>query len=656
MTILSELYTDFFRIDLDAPGGYARVADVVARQEDGTTSHRAFKLMRHELDGKQIGLQRFENELKILVGITKDKNAPSAITRIYDSGFVEAELSKDLRKLRHKNEKLDLPSNLEIVPTGLDIQKFLDAKSALMEEEPNRWLPYLVVDLAPYDDSLSRQIKAHPEYNVNLYDLPVHTVVDMALQLLDVMDYMHKKLRYAYIDWKPEHIYWNEASRQLKLIDWNVTIRLNGGSEEKQTIREDLRMFCGAALYCSIALSDPESSDKPIGPEPKVPPNLVRLIHPRYWTDRPNFYQRESMLDEKIKLLVQKGLDPNQGFNFPEEARNVLMQYIEQSNKPTENDQVAKLPFDAIQHYRRARSYIAAKDYEYANYWLELAVEISRKAGVHYSDAEQLLNSVRDILELDEVRKKVTPLLEKGQWKEVLDLYAKAVEVYPSNELLKKEYDGLQGLVRAESELHNKGALRLFTNPFRLKTILDSTKDIINPNNPLYSFVKQQYNQIRFLQLSGMFILLAFVLITSISIGKYSYFQLLPAATISASTPTLAPSTTPTLIDTLEPTATLTITVTASPTNTLTPTATAFTVVGYGMLDSSYFFPVVEPNGERLGSALARKQLVTIIEKKEDHGSLWYKCIWEVDGVSGTGWILADKIKIVPVPTATATP
>ena len=526
MTKLGELYTDFFRIDLDAPGGYARVADVVARQEDGTIAHRAFKLMRHELDGKQVGLQRFENELKILVGVTKDNNAPSAITRIYDCGFVEVELSKDLHKLRHKNEKLPSSSSVEIVSTGLDIQKFLDAKFTLMEEEPDRWLPYLVVDLAPYDDSLSRQIKAQPEGNINLYDLPVNTVVDMALQLLDVMDYMHKKLRYAYIDWKPEHIYWNEASRQLKLIDWNVTVRLNGGPGDKQTIREDIRMFSGAALYCSLALTDPEELTKPIGSTPTVPRDKAPRIPPRYWTDNPNFYQRDEVLDEKIKQLVQKALDPNQGFNSPQELKNALYLYRERSDKQVDKDISTDLPHDALQYFRRARSYIAAEDYAYASYWLELAIETAAKAGENYSDAEQLLDRVRDIMALDEVRQKVNPLLEKGQWKEALDIYAVAIEDHPKNELLKKEFDGLQGLVRAESELHNKGVLRLFTNSFRLKTILDSTKDIINPNNPLYNFVKQQYNQIRLVQMSGMFILLIVVLFASVSTGKHSFFQL----------------------------------------------------------------------------------------------------------------------------------
>jgi serine/threonine protein kinase len=460
MTKLGELYTDFFRIDLDAPGGYARVADVVARQADGTPVHRAFKLMRHELSesfGKQgglqrVGLQRFENELKILVGITQDKTAPSAITRIYDSGFVEAELSEGLHKLQHKDEKFDPIPSLEIVSTGTDIQKFLDAKSALMEKEPERWLPYLVVDLAPYDDSLTRQIKSLSAGNsLNLYVLPVNTIVEMALQLLDVMDYLHKVLRVAYIDWKPEHIYWNEGSKRLNLIDWNVTSRLIGGLGEKQTIREDIRMFSGAALYCSLALTDPEELTKPIGPTPIVPKDKALVISPRYWTDKPNFYQREQVLDESIKQLVQKALDPNQGFNSPQELKNALFQYVAQSDKQGGRDLVKGLPFDAVQSYRRARSYIAAKDYVYANYHLEVAIAIANQIGMSYPDAEILLENVQFSLIMDDNDKQELSLaLEKEQWGTVWDICNKILLRHPEeNKRIKKLLNGLDSLMRA---------------------------------------------------------------------------------------------------------------------------------------------------------------------------------------------------------------
>lgn len=661
MTNLGELYTNFFRIDLDAPGGYARVADVVVRQEEGVFVHRAFKLMRHELDEKQVGggIQRFENELNLLIEITKDEHAPSAITRIYDSGFVEAELSKSLHKLQNKEEKLNPIPNLEIVPTGTNIQKFLGTKSALMEKEPDRWLPYLVVDLAPYDDSLLRQIRALSADAVNLYGLPVNTIIDMTLQILDVMDYLHKNLRYAYKDWKPEHIYWNEATRQLKLIDWNVTARLDGGPTEKQIIREDIRMFSGAALYCSLALTDPEES-KSIGPTPTIPRNKVPVIPPRYWTDNPNFYQRGEILDEEIKGLVQKALDPNQGFNSPQELKNALVQYAkqidkqgdEQIDKKKDGDLIPKLPFDAVQRYRRARSYIAAGDYMYAAMALEVAIVTAKAAGTVYPDAEKLLKSVNDILKVGEFKQKVKLALELEQWKDVVKLYNKAIAREPGNTAIKKEYENLQALLRSESELRTKGFFRIFTNLFKLGTVLKSTKDVINPDNHLYNYVKRQYKQIRMLQMSSVFLLLIAVSFASVLIGKPKFYQLFPATT----TPTSIPSPVPSVTPTLEPTAIFTITSTLIPTNTLEPTATAITVKAYGILFSSYFYPFEQPNGARTESALKYKQPLKIIGERIDHGSLWYECTWEIDGVVGRGWILAEKIKIVQAPTPTSTP
>ena len=447
-------------------------------------------------------MQRFENELKILVEITKDKRAPASITRIYDSGFAPIELSKTLQNL-HEGERLS--PKLQIVSTGIDLQKFLDAKSTLMSGEPVRWLPYLVVELAPYGDALRRQIKPQAARDLsNLYRLPVSTIVDMAVQLLDVMDYLHKKLQYAYIDWKPEHIYWNGSIKQLKLIDWNVTNRLMDNPNDKQIIREDLRMFCGVAMYCSLALTDPEDLTRSIGTAPTLPRNLTRVIPPRYWTDKPNFYERDAILDEKIKQIVQKGLDPRQGFNSPQELKYALVQYAEQrarqedvpGDEPVGTISGDILPQEAIQHYRRARSYIAAEDYSLASESLEVALETARDAGMTYPDAQKLFESVRSIIEAGKFREKVKLALKEKEWQKALDLYKKAIDLAPSNPTMQKEFDGLQGLLRSEPQLRKKGLSRVFTNTYRLQTALESTKDIIDPRNPLYVSVKQQLNWI----------------------------------------------------------------------------------------------------------------------------------------------------------------
>jgi tetratricopeptide (TPR) repeat protein len=657
MANLKDFYTDFFRVDLDARGGYARVADVIARQEDGRFVHRAFKLMRHDLselsNRKNVGLERFENELKILAEITKDKTAPAAITRIYDSGFAEAKLSRSLHGLQYKEEKLIPVPDLEIISTGTDIQKFLNTKSSLMVMEPDRWLPYLVVDLAPYNDSLARQIKVASSGNkVNLYALPINTVANMALELLDVMDYLHKKLRVAYIDWKPEHIYWNEAQRQLKLIDWNVTTQLKGGLREKSIIREDVRMFSGAALYCSLALTDPEELANPIGPTPTAPRDVAPKILARYWTDKPNFYQREKILDEEIKQLVQKALDPTQGFNSPLELKNALSQFATQNIVRTK-DLAIGLPKDAVEHFRRARSYIAAEDYEYAIYWLELAVETAHKAGVDYSDAELLLKNVQDILEINEFKKEVGPVSEKGQWKELLDLYAAAIVQYPNNQLLKSEFGSLRDLVQAELKLRNKAFFKIFTNLFRLRTILDSTKDIMGSDNPLYVFIKQQYNQIKVAQLGSVFGLVVIALFVGVLTAKPKFFEPSPVASATitlANTPSAMPPQTVASTRTPIVVATLPITLT----NTIEPTSTLI-ILGYGKLETYYFKPYDEPNKNILADvAVQRNQILTILAEEVNSGALWYKCVWETDGVVHQGWVLADRITIIkatPTPT-----
>src|SRR5687768_1529774 len=151
MPKLGDLYTDFSRIDLDTRGGYARVAEIRTGGREGFPEFCAFKLMRPEI-GYNAGLIRFDDELKILVDITNDRNAPSAITRVYDSGFAPVELSHELKDRETPDE------DLEIISTGMDLKDFQQHKVTLQEKQANKWLPFLVVELAPYDDSMLRQI------------------------------------------------------------------------------------------------------------------------------------------------------------------------------------------------------------------------------------------------------------------------------------------------------------------------------------------------------------------------------------------------------------------------------------------------------------------------------------------------------------------
>ena len=73
--------------------------------------------MRHETD-YQSGIERFEDELKLLVSITEDNNVPSAITKIYDCGFVSTYLSQTFQT------GISLDANQNFISTGQNIKKF----------------------------------------------------------------------------------------------------------------------------------------------------------------------------------------------------------------------------------------------------------------------------------------------------------------------------------------------------------------------------------------------------------------------------------------------------------------------------------------------------------------------------------------------------
>jgi hypothetical protein len=325
MAKLGELYTNFSRIDLDSRGGYSRVADVASHRDQNNPIHYAFKILRNEIDFQR-GIERFKDEHFLLSSIGQDITAPLPITRISDSGFVDCQLSHLLHQQSEPNYEITIHS------TGAKLEEFMEMEKSLSVSEPGKWLPYLVVELAPYDDSLLRQIHHQPKEDPSgTYRLPAGEVVSMAVQLLDVMEYLHTVHERAYMDWKPEHLFWSGKTKQNKLIDWNVTIPLSDGPGKQQNIRDDIRLFCGAVLYISLTFVDPENPSKPIGPRPtEEPQNPVHEIRRRYWTDNPNFYQRGNTLDNRIKHIIRRGLDAKQGYESPKELKEALIEYAQQ--------------------------------------------------------------------------------------------------------------------------------------------------------------------------------------------------------------------------------------------------------------------------------------------------------------------------------------
>jgi tetratricopeptide (TPR) repeat protein len=327
----------------------------------------------------------------------------------------------------------------------------------------------------------------------------------------------------------------------------------------------------------------------------------------------------------------------------------------EQSNT---GDLRAELPRKAVQFFRRARSFIAARDYEYAITALSVAVDTAQAKGVSYPDAESLLNSIQDLQVADEFRQKANFALKNKKWKEALDLYDKALLLDPTNIAMKMELDSLKSLLNFESELQKKGFLRIFVQTRKLQIVFDTAKGVMNPDSPMLVFVQKQLQQITQMRIVGGIILLLLVgLVCFASLGEK--FEL-PWADItkpaSTSEPTIALTEMPAQLMDSTLTSTYTAIPSVTPTKTLRPTSTPTPTpvpLAYGELVSSYFKPYDEPNKNLLDIVLNRNQTLIILNKKEDHGALWYECVWEVDGITGRGWILAEKIRIVQAPSST---
>lgn len=326
---LGELYRDFEVIDTDAPGGYARVAKVSAASEAGRPE-RAFKVMRRILPDEERtllwddGFPRFLDELGLLVQIFLQPDAPEAITRIHDSGYAPADLTDALDDFAAPDPRLS------VYRTGKDVAAFEQLGRDLQRREPERWRPFLVVELAGYDDSLFRQINRRSGGDEGLYRLPTGEVIYLAGQVLDLLTWLHASpIRRAYIDWKPEHVHWNGSLRKLKLIDWNVTEPLDSGAGQEQNIRDDVRLFCGGALYSALTMVDLDGQLLKAKPTSHYAEPIPQA-HRRYMLSDPlSFYQARHHLDHKIQAILRRGLTPSGGYATPKELKQELYNYAE---------------------------------------------------------------------------------------------------------------------------------------------------------------------------------------------------------------------------------------------------------------------------------------------------------------------------------------
>ena len=265
------------------------------------------------------------------------------------------------------------------------------------------------------------------------------------------------------------------------------------------------------------------------------------------------------------------------------------------------------IPRAAQQYYRRARSYMAAREAVTALNLLSAAIEAAQAKGMKYPEAEAALNDVNNLVLADEYLNKAKDAQRKRKRKNAIELYEKALRLDPTNTDIRKK-------IRAQ------------------RVMLNIWWGILIP-------------------------FLAVVLF------GYRYFSTLPTITptlsssvtatsmVASTTPAIQTTVTRTSVtntDMPSPTSTITLTPHPTFTETLSPTVTE-SVLGIGYINKAVASIWEEPNSGFLGQ-LNLKQPLTLLEEIKVSGDTWYRCRWEINDESYEGWILEDNINFGPPP------
>jgi serine/threonine protein kinase len=211
----------------------------------------------------------------------------------------------------------------------------------------------LVVELAPYNDCLFRKACQRPKSDLGrLYRLPVGEVILMACQLLDTLDFLHNKMNIAYIDWKPEHVFWSGVNRSVKLIDWNVTAPIDEHPGRNQNTIDDVRLLSGAVINTGLTMI--EMPPQPTTPEYRSDPLLQ--IRQRYSSSNPPFGPAYKSLDQSILGIIRSSLS-KPGYPSPTELKNKLLDAASELGVkyPPDPDTSGKYYWDAVREIRLVR-------------------------------------------------------------------------------------------------------------------------------------------------------------------------------------------------------------------------------------------------------------------------------------------------------------
>jgi len=140
------------------------------------------------------------------------------------------------------------------------------------------------------------------------------------------------------------------------------------------------------------------------------------------------------------------------------------------------------LPIQAIQLYRRSRSFIAAHDLLQAKKLLTEAISLAKNAGTDFLQAEELLNNLTNALKAEELKRDAFIAIDTQQWAKAMDYLNFAKDLDPTDETTQILTDHLQKLIKAQSIILQLKA-GISNDRDKKRKIISEVQEIINDTN-----------------------------------------------------------------------------------------------------------------------------------------------------------------------------
>jgi tetratricopeptide (TPR) repeat protein len=134
-----------------------------------------------------------------------------------------------------------------------------------------------------------------------------------------------------------------------------------------------------------------------------------------------------------------------------ERAKTILLS--REASEATQQTGTGNVPRQALQLYRRSRSYLAARDIRSAKKLIEEAIALAEQSNATFTEAEELLENLEEHLVLVEFKEKGEAALQEQKWQEALDQFRFAHQLNAEDEETRGYFRALSGLLEAQNIL-----------------------------------------------------------------------------------------------------------------------------------------------------------------------------------------------------------